>query len=133
MTVNVSFQTTPCDNGSYTNIYVWQPKDLAARSTGICSQNDTNCQLTARSANSESEHDQIRLRSQVFTDDEARTICKTYMNAYLDKIHRTPSQKHASMDATIQYVTDKCVEDLVLTGEIEVSIKRDILEINDIC
>jgi hypothetical protein len=38
-----------------------------------------------------------------------------------------------TMNATIQYVTDKCVEDLVLTGEIEVSIKRDMLEINDIC
>jgi len=55
------------------------------------------------------------------------------VDTYLNKIHQSPLQQDANMNKTIDYVTNTCLENLVSTGELEVSSKQHTLELHEIC
>ncbi|UJR07945.1 hypothetical protein I4U23_012224 [Adineta vaga] len=95
-------QRAPCDNGAYLNVYVWLPKTLADKST---------------------ESDQVGNQSlnQMVTRVDARAICKTYVDTYMNKINSIPSQLDAFMNTTVEYVMNTCMEDFISTGDLEIA------------
>jgi hypothetical protein len=107
---------------------VWQPAGLAARSNGICTQLDPDCSLTRRTAESELEDEDIPFQTQTITNSQAEAICETHVNAYLSKSRRTPYQRSASTNSTIANVLTGCKEDVIFTGQPEVSDNEKFIQ-----
>ncbi len=103
------------------NIYVWQPKSLTRTSTGLCTKNDPDCQLTARTTESEPEDEDIQPHQRAVTKSQAQAICQAHVNAYMSKSRRAPYQRSTSTNNTIADVLAGCEADLVFTGQPEVS------------
>ncbi len=107
---------------------MWQPGSLAAKSNGICTMRDLDCSLTHRTAESELEDEYIPSQTRTITNSQAEDICKTHVNAYLDKSRRAPYQRSASTNSTIANVLTGCKEDVIFTGQSEVSDNEKFIQ-----
>ncbi|CAF3003847.1 unnamed protein product [Rotaria sp. Silwood2] len=74
-----------------------------------------------RTAESERENEDIQPQRRIIANSQALTICKAYVNAYLDKSRRVPYQKSTSTNDTIRSVLTSYEADLIFTRLLEVS------------
>jgi hypothetical protein len=89
---------------------------------------DPECSLTHRKAESELEDEYIPSQTRTITNSQAEAICKTHMDAYLGKSRRAPYQRSASTNSTIANVLAGCKEDVIFTGQPEVSDNEKFIQ-----
>jgi hypothetical protein len=81
----------------------------------LCTQNDPSCALS-RTLNSV-EHSP----KQTVRFIQAHDICETYINAFLNKNQR--KQRSIQLNNTVDNIMNGCIEDVMFTGDIEVSVR----------
>ena len=103
------------------NIHIYLPQALADQSTGLCGLRDAACTLRGV-ATDELEWQPVRSGStrQFITNAQAEIICNEHIDAFFAKIHRAPYQRDEHVNSTVANVLAGCIDDVVLTGEIEV-------------
>ena len=77
----------------------------------------------------ESKHVFVQQVRPTISDDEARSICKLYVNIYLTTIHDAQYQEDTMMNIIIEEVINKCAQDLGLTGRLEVDYNPDVIRL----
>ena len=87
------------------------PEEAAAASRGVCSQ--PGCTVGAgRRKRSVSSHKNLRRSTTPLSNDTAQQICDAYIDTYLNRVQRTPSQRDIHYNATIASARDMCLFDV---------------------
>ena len=94
---------------------------MVDESTGICGAADLGCALKGDEIQND-EWAPVRSASsrQIITEEQATNICNEYVDAYFAKTGRAAHQRNANLNNIVESVLDGCIDDLVLTGQIEV-------------
>ena len=94
---------------------IWMPHDLASSALGVCSR--PNCTATTQGRKRSVRSVPTNINNVIgLSNQTAGEICDAYIQNYLSRLPRTPSQRDAHYNGIIESARSMCIFDAMAAG-----------------